>query len=122
MTQFTTGRPVEGSTTDQAEIDIQSTGQTSPESKNREMYPTFKDALDSLSILAAQCGSHRIRTVNSDNIFAYMSFHAIQNHIEKGSKHQYMFEGMSAEEIRDWNRSFKRLCDKRDGCNTEKVS
>ena len=65
------------STTNQRQTDTQSTGQTSPDRSSKATHPTFRDALESLGTLSAQCGSAGIRKRHKDTIYKYLCWAAL---------------------------------------------
>lgn len=71
-TQNTIGQRMEEHGDSQGKTDSQSTGQTSQESTSKATHPTFRDAVEALGILAAQCGSAGIRKKNKDTIYMYL--------------------------------------------------
>ena len=56
----------------QGQTDTLFTGQTSQGSTGKATAPTFRDAIDSLGVLAAQCGSAGIRKRHKDIIYQYL--------------------------------------------------
>lgn len=70
--QSTTGQKTERSGTSQMKTDTQSTAPTCPEESSKPTPPTFRDAIDSLGVLSAQCGNAGIRKRHKDTIYQYL--------------------------------------------------
>ena len=71
-TQFTTGQKTDESGTCPEQTDTQSTAPSSPEDSSKPTHPTFRDAIDSLGVLSAQCGHAGIRKEHKDIIYQYL--------------------------------------------------
>lgn len=76
-TQNTTGAGTDESGCYQQKTDSLSTAQISQEGSSKATHPTFRDAIDSLGILSAQCGSAGIRKRHKDIIYQYLCWAAL---------------------------------------------
>tara|TARA_A200000159_G_scaffold134599_1_gene133248 strand:+ start:240 stop:596 length:357 start_codon:yes stop_codon:yes gene_type:complete len=75
--QNTIGQQMEGHGLAQGMTDSPSTERILRGDTSKATAPTFRDAIEALGILAAQCGSAGIRKKNRDKVYMYLCWAAL---------------------------------------------